>query len=127
MRTVRRLYVYGVAFISLEIVIWGAIGLGRSIFCQGRSLCGAGANLTQGLAAILVGIPFFLVHWGLAQRSARREEEERASGVRALFLYGLLLATLIPIVQNIIALLDHLALQLAGLTANQAMFSPNQV
>ena len=31
MKTVRRLYFYAVAFISLEIVLWGLIGLLRSI------------------------------------------------------------------------------------------------
>lgn len=125
MRTVRRLYVYAVTFISLEIVVWGAISLLRSIICTGKSVC-VGGDLSQGLAAVLVGIPFFLIHWGLAERSARRDGEERASGVRAVFLYGILLATLIPIVQNILAVLDHLALQIAGLSSSQAMFSANQ-
>ncbi len=111
MRTVRRLYFYAVAFISLEVLLWGTIGLARSIVCKGTSVCGVAAILTQGLAAILVGIPFFAVHWGLAQRFARQDEEERASAVRAVFLYGILLATLIPIVQNIISLLDRLVLQ----------------
>ena len=32
MRTIRRLYFYAVALISLEVVIWGLIGLLRSIF-----------------------------------------------------------------------------------------------
>ena len=32
MRTIRRLYFYAVALISLEVVVWGLIGLLRSIF-----------------------------------------------------------------------------------------------
>ncbi len=32
MRTIRRVYLYVVAFISLEVVIWGLIGLARSAF-----------------------------------------------------------------------------------------------
>ena len=32
MRTVRRLYFYAVAFVSLEVVLWGLIGLARSLF-----------------------------------------------------------------------------------------------
>ena len=32
MRTVRRLYFYAVAFVSLEVVLWGLIGLARSHF-----------------------------------------------------------------------------------------------
>ncbi len=127
MRTVRRLYVYAVAFISLEVLLWGTIGLARSIVCKGTSVCGVAAILTQGLAAILVGIPFFAVHWGLAQRFARQDEEERTSGVRAVFLYGILLATLVPIVQNIISLLDRLVLQAVNLSPAQALFGPNQI
>src|SRR5512137_1973303 len=103
MRTVRRVYLYLVAFISLEVVIWGAVSLGRSIACGGNALCGQATILALGLAAILVGGPFFLVHWLLAQRFALREEEERTASVRAVFFYGILLATLLPIVQNLLA------------------------
>ena len=102
------------------------IGLARSIACQGTSFCGGAAVLTQGLAAIIVGIPFFGVHWWLAQRFARQDVEERSSGVRAVFLYGILLATLIPIVQNLLSLLDRLALQAVNLSTSQAFFGPNQ-
>jgi hypothetical protein len=126
MRTVRRLYFYAVALISLEVVLWGLVNLGRSIFCNGVAVCGLAAVLTQGLAAIIVGIPFFGVHWGLAERFARHDEEDRASGVRAVFLYGVLLATLIPIVQNALSLLDRLALQAAGLPTSQAFLGPYQ-
>ena len=47
-------------------------------------------------------------------------------GVRAVFLYGILLGTLIPIVQNMLSLLDRLALQAVKLSPTQAMFGPNQ-
>ncbi|MEN9563986.1 MAG: hypothetical protein RIR73_2230, partial [Chloroflexota bacterium] len=32
MKTIRRLYFYAVAAISIEVVLWGIIGLLRSIF-----------------------------------------------------------------------------------------------
>ena len=127
MRTVRRVYLYLVAFISLEVVIWGAIYLGRSILtCNSSALCRGADILALGLASVLVGVPFFLVHWLLAQRLARREEEERTSSIRAVFLYGILLATLIPIIQNLLAFLDHLVLRWVGLPSTQAMFSSGQ-
>ena len=126
MRTVRRLYYYAVAFVSLEVVIWGTIWLARSIFCSGNALCATTSILAQGLAFILVGLPVFGIHWWLAQRFARQDGEERASGVRAVFLYGVLLATLIPIVQNILSLWDRLALQAVALSPSQALFGPNQ-
>jgi hypothetical protein len=127
MRTVRRVYLYLVAFISLEVVIWGAVYLGRSIIaCSGYALCRGADILALGLASVLVGGPFFLVHWLLAQRFALREEEERTSSIRAVFLYGVLLATLIPIVQNLLAFLDHLVLKMVGQPSSRAMFSSGQ-
>jgi hypothetical protein len=127
MRTVRRLYFYATAFVSLEVVLWGLIGLARSFFCgRGNAVCATTAILAQGLALILVGLPVFGFHWWMAERFARRDGEERASGVRAVFLYGALLGTLIPIVQSALSLLDRLALQIVGLSASQAIIGPNQ-
>jgi hypothetical protein len=127
MRTVRRLYFYAVAFVSLEVVLWGLVGLARSLFCgRGTAVCGAATILAQGLALVLVGVPVFGFHWWMAERFARQDGEERASGVRAVFLYGALLGTLIPIVQNALSLLDRLALQAVGLSSSQAILGPNQ-
>ena len=36
MRTIRRIYLYVVAIISLEVVTWGLISLVRSIFSAGE-------------------------------------------------------------------------------------------
>ncbi len=103
MQTVRRLYLYAVSIVSLEVVLWGSIGLARSIFAAGE--VGAEASRLAGaLALILVGIPVFLIHWWLAQRFASSEVEERSARTRAVFLYGGLLATLVPCVQNLLAL-----------------------
>jgi hypothetical protein len=127
MRTVRRLYFYAVAFVSLEVVLWGLVGLARSFFCnRGNAVCGAASILAQGLALILVGVPVFGFHWWMAERFARQDGEERASGVRAVFLYGALLGTLIPIVQNALSLLDRLVLQAVGISTSQAFLGPNQ-
>ena len=125
MRTVRRLYFYAVAFVSLEVVLWGIISLARSI-AAGREIGGSVNRLAGALALILVGIPVFLLHWSLAQRSASKEIEERTSRLRAVFLYGTLLATLIPGVQNGLALLNHLWLRTIGLAASQAMLGGSQ-
>ena len=49
MRTVRRLYFYATAFVSLEVVLWGLVGLARSFFCgRGNAICGTAAILAQG-------------------------------------------------------------------------------
>jgi hypothetical protein len=62
----------------------------------------------------------------MAGRLSRQDADERSSGVRAVFLYGALLGTLIPIVQNTLALLDRLAMQAVGLSPAQAMLGANQ-
>jgi len=110
MRTIRRLYFYAVAFVSMEVVLWGLIGLARSAYSV-HVVGGGAARLAQALALILVGVPVFGLHWWLAQRSARADMDEHASGVRTFFLYAVLLATILPISQNALALLDRLLLQ----------------
>ena len=40
MRTVRRLYFYAVALVSLEVVLWGLITLLRSMFCPVNAAMG---------------------------------------------------------------------------------------
>ena len=125
MRTVRRLYFYAVSLVSLEVVLWGLIGLVRSAITP--DLVGGGpARLAQALSLILVGVPVFWIHWNVAQRNAREDVEEHASGVRAFFLYATLLAILIPIIQNLLGLVNHIALRVFKLPSNLTMFSPGQ-
>lgn len=107
MQTIRRLYFYTVALVSLEVVLWGSIGLLRSFF-SGQEIGGGGVErLASALALILVGVPVFLIHWGAVQRSLSRDLEERSARLRAVFLYGTLLATLVPVAQNILALINR--------------------
>jgi len=127
MRTVRRLYFYAVAFVSLEIILWGLIGLGRSLICPEQVICANGASLANALALILVGVPFFGVHWWFAQQMSAREMEERAAGVRGFFLYAVLLSTLIPVVQNLLALTNRLTLTGFRLAASRALVGGGQV
>jgi hypothetical protein len=104
-KAVRRLYVYVVTLISIEVVLWGLINLLRSIISQ--TVGGTAEVLARALALTVVGLPIFLFHWLWAQRLAASDDEERTSSLRAIFLYGVLLATLIPLVQNVLALLDR--------------------
>ncbi|OGN73692.1 MAG: hypothetical protein A2X25_15140 [Chloroflexi bacterium GWB2_49_20] len=126
MRTVRRLYFYAVSLVSLEVVLWGLIGLVRSTITP--DVVGGGpARLAQALSLILVGVPVFWIHWNVAQRNAREDMDEHASGVRAFFLYATLLAILIPIVQNLLGLVNHIVLRLFLMSNNLTMFSRGQV
>lgn len=119
MKTVRRLYFYAVALISLEVVLWGAIGLLRSIVSQ--STVGGATALAQALALVLVGVPIFLVHWLWVQRASARDDEERTASLRAIFFYGVLLGTLVPVVQNLLALINRLLLGGARLSVERAI------
>lgn len=103
MKTIRRLYIYLVTLISLEVVVWALISLARSIFETGFSL--STESLAGGLAFILVGLPVFFFHWWLAKRDAEREEDERNSGVRAFFLYAAWSVLAVPVVQNVLSIL----------------------
>ena len=121
MKSIRRLYFYLVAFISIEVIVWGLIGLLRSIV--DRTVSGGADALAQALALILVGVPIFLIHWLWAQRAAARDDEEKTASLRAVFLYVILLATLIPVAQNLLSLIDRSLVQVTGLGVGRS-FSP---
>jgi len=119
MKTIRRLYFYAIAFISIEVVLWGIIGLLRSIFAT-REFDNT-TDLASALALIFVGVPIFLIHWSWAQNVSAKDTEEQSASVRAVFLYGVLLATLIPVVQNLLALTNRTGLFAVRLSSNRAI------
>ena len=125
MKTVRRLYFYAVAFISIEIVVWGLINLLRSTIVDG-TVGGQADTLAQALALILVGMPIFLFHWLWAQRAAKRDTEEQTAALRAVFFYAVLLSTLIPLAQNILALIDRVFLDAGQLELSRAILGHAQ-
>src|SRR5512134_323573 len=106
MQSIRRFYLYTVALISLEIVVWGTIQLARSLL-NGWEAGQEASSLAGTISLVLIGIPVFGLHWWLVQRDVARHPEERSEAARALFLYLGLFATLIPVAQNTLALLDH--------------------
>lgn len=125
MRAIRRFYFYLVAFISLEVVLWGVISLARTLF-NGNLAFSSGETLAGALALLLVGTPIFLVHWFWAQRAAAQDVEEKTASLRAVFFYAALLATLIPVIQNLLALINRLALQSASLGRDYAILGSAQ-
>jgi hypothetical protein len=120
-KSIRRLYFYLVALISIEIVLWGLVSLLRSIVDQ--TLSGGADALAQALALILVGVPIFLIHWLWAQRASARDEEEKTATIRAAFFYGILLGTLIPVAQNLLSFIDRSLVQVTGLGVEGAFSS----
>ena len=125
MKTIRRLYFYAVSAISVEVVLWGIITLLRSIFNANKIIEGT-STLAQALSLILVGVPIFLIHWLWAQRVSAKDDEEKTASVRAIFLYGILLGTLIPAVQNLLALIDRTFLATANLYTYRAIVGGSQ-
>jgi hypothetical protein len=120
MSTVRRLYFYGLALISVEVVIWGVINLVRTVVSKG--IIGAGSLLATGLSLVLVGLPIFWLHWRTVQRDAQRDQEEHSSRIRAVFLYAALFAVQIPIVYAILAMISRWLTTLLGQPASSAWF-----
>ena len=118
MKSIRRLYFYLVAFISIEVILWGLVGSLRSV--ADDAISGGADTLAQALALILVGVPIFLVHWLWVQRAAARDEEEKTATLRAVFFYAILLATLIPVVQNLLSFIDRALIQGAGLEVGRS-------
>ncbi len=95
MLTVRRWYIYLVSAISLQSVSWASITLLRDLLPFNQAL-----NITSlafQIAVIVVGAPIYLVHWLWAYYLARRDDAERESSVRQLYLYAMLAAFLAPI------------------------------
>jgi hypothetical protein len=125
MKTIRRLYFYAVAIISMEVVVWGIISLLRSIFSANK-ITNAASTLAGALALIFVGVPIFLIHWLWAQRVSAKDDEEKTAGVRAIFFYGILLGTLIPAVQNLLALIDRTFLTTANLYVSRSIVGGSQ-
>lgn len=124
MHTIRRIYLYTVSFVSLEVVLWGLINLARS-FLSGEEIGGV-ERLAGALSFMLVGLPVFLIHWWLAQRSARQDEEERSSRVRAVFFYGVLFAELSPLIQNGLAILNRFLFLAFNLRQEMALVGGEQ-
>jgi hypothetical protein len=125
MQTVRRLYFYLVSLISLEVVIWGVIYLARTLF-DVQSEAFTANLLATGLSLILVGLPIFLLHWIIIQRHALRNGDERATVVRAVFLYAVQLAVLIPVVQNVLAIFTRTLMPMLNLSPRMAFIGGEQ-
>jgi len=124
MKTIRRLYFYAISMISIEVVMWGIIGLLRSML--GQQITDSASALAQALSLILVGVPIFLIHWLWAQRVSAKDDEEKTASLRAVFFYGILLGTLIPVAQNLLALINRAFLSTANLYTSRAVFGGTQ-
>lgn len=112
MAVVRRWYLYVSAAIGLQGFTWALIGLLYDAFvASDRTAIGATAFQLAIFAACL---PLWFVHWLWGERLAQRDQDERASAVRKLYLYGNLAAFLIPLITNVYRLLETATYLLIG-------------
>lgn len=125
MQIIRRLYFYAVTLVSLEIVIWGLIGLMRTVF-SAAALGATADRLAAPLAFILVGLPVFLMHWRMVQGMAAENADEAASRIRAAFFYIALAATFLPAIQNALAFVSRSLTQAFGIDSSQALLGSGQ-
>jgi hypothetical protein len=126
MQTIRRLYLYlmsgitlGVLLVGLNMlltVVFHALGLGRGSFAGGSD--NDREQLSLAIALIVVGLLVWTVHWLFVERSLRAEnpahDDERASGVRALYLTVVLAALLVAGVLAGIQLLQEVVRSVLG-------------
>lgn len=113
MATIRRLYVYAVAAVTLGIGLAGLTGLVRVILdaLVGGSATGAPGQLRESLSLAIaltaVGVPLWLAHAWYAERQVAHPgaagAAERGSAIRSLYLAG---AIAIPLLLGATALAD---------------------
>jgi hypothetical protein len=114
MTTIRRLYAYLLAFAGLAMLAVGAANLGQvlvDVLLQAPLASGAGYvrdTVSLNAAAVLVGLPVWLVHWLWVERSVGRDDAERGSTLRRLYLYIVLAAAM-----GVMAFSAHTALSTA--------------
>jgi hypothetical protein len=119
MAAARRLYLYVLAGLGLGLILVGGITMLRLVF-EAAGLPGGAAPVyeipdpdadkaafSQALAYLAVGLPIWLVHWGLIERQARRNDVagayERGSFTRALFFLVVLAYLLAPAAVALVA------------------------
>jgi len=118
MTTVRRTYLYLLAFAGLAMLSIALANLAQVLIDIALQSPVVRADryvrdtISLNAAAALVGLPAWLLHWWWIQRSARSDQRERASTLRRLYVY-LVLASAMLI--TALSAADALRQALAGL------------
>ncbi|MDJ0752168.1 MAG: DUF5671 domain-containing protein [Ardenticatenaceae bacterium] len=120
MKAVQRSYIYIATFVSLAAVVGALIFLIQNLFgFLDRT------DLAWQLAVLVIATPIYVGHWLWAERLKRRDEEERPSLIRRLFLYIVLAALLGPALAGAFYLLVDLLNLVAGLPVGTFAFREN--
>jgi hypothetical protein len=105
MTTIRRSYMYLLAFAGLSLLTVATANLGQVLIdlMSGKAadLGSVRDDLARDAAAVVVGLPVWLLHWLWAERSARADERERASTLRRLYLYVVLASAMLVMAYSV--------------------------
>jgi hypothetical protein len=128
MRTARRVYLYAISFVSLQTILWAIIGLARVLlFPRALRATEILAPVVAGaLSVLIVGVPFFLIHWLIAQRMALRDSEERSAAFRSFFHYALMTSTAIPALLGLLQAAHYIASRALGIPEPQPFLGYTQ-
>jgi len=123
--TVRRVFLYVLALITLGILSAGLINLLSLSFdaiLASFTLAQVGdlrQQLSLGIAMVVIGGPLWFLFWSMIQRHAERDADESGSALRAFYLN---LVLIVSAFVTVFTLYELLAWLLTGLRADQ--FSP---
>lgn len=134
MQAARRLYLYIMSGITLAVIATGLAVLLRVVLdgvfpeSEFNGFRDTRQELSQAVAMLGVGLPVWAVHWWFVQRGVRvgapDRDAERASAIRAIYLTGVLMISLIVWVSGAIGLLHWLATTALGTTLEFSVQDP---
>jgi hypothetical protein len=123
MLRLRRLYFYLVLYLSLAMVLTGLATVLRVLLEQALGAASSGISFglfagrdqfreqtAFGVALVLIGLPVWLLHWRAVGGwlTGADQQDERASALRRLYLYAVLLTTALTAYVAARDLLEHL-------------------
>lgn len=125
----RRWYFYVVSAVSLQAVTWAVIALLRNLLAPAlgladRTLSPEAERIAFQISVIIIGLPMFLLHWQWARKPYADDASDKQAPVeRALYLYFMIGAFLIPLVANANGFIQSLLRLAGGMPALRPFFS----
>lgn len=104
MSNVKRIYIYTVSIVLIQVITWAVISLARNLLVFDSDP----AAVAFQLSVIIVALPIFLVHWAQIRRMVVLNLEERLATFRSCYLYGNLALFLYPFLICVSDLIDRL-------------------
>lgn len=138
MQAARRLYLYVMSGITLAVIAFGLVLLFRVLLDGlfpdpydegfGGSYDNSREQLSQAIAMLGVGTPVWAVHWWLVQRGLREgspdRDAERGSGIRGIYLTGVLIISLLVWVPSGVTLVQWVATRLLDVVPEYSYDDP---